>query len=111
MRTCLLLLLPLPALAQGGLEGTQQSLIQLLLTPAAILGVLIALGLLIVRPSAPAPSLTGPTLGGLALAIGFVICAAAVMVWTESVAIGAVVALGLGAGYVAAIARWWRRGR
>jgi hypothetical protein len=115
MRTLSLLsiLMPLQALAQGGhfLEGAQFSLINAVLMLAVILGVLIAIGLIIARPADPAPSLTGPTLGGLALAVVFVVGAAIVMVWTESVIVGAIVALGLGAGYVGLIARWWRRQR
>lgn len=110
MHRWLPILLPLPALAQGGhfLEGAQFSLINVGLTLAVILGVLIAIGLLIARP-ASAPSVTGPTLGGFALSVVFVVGATIAMFWTESLIVGAVVALGLGAAYVALIARWWRR--
>lgn len=108
-----LIALSTAAHAQGGHLGEGAppgSFIGLLLGLVAGLGAIIALGLVIVRPAiATPPRLTGPVIGGLALALPIVALAVAAMLWLEALWPGIVIALGLGGGYVAAV-RWrWRR--
>lgn len=115
INTSLLALLGLTASAhaQGGHlgEGAPPGFfISLLLGTVAIIGGVIALGLLIVRPEGdPPPRLTGPVIGGLALAIPITALVVVVMLWLEALWPGVVVALGLGGGYVAVIRARWRR--
>lgn len=107
------LLLPAIAAAQGGNLGegaSSFSYVQLLLALIAGMGMLIAVGLLLVRPDHhKPPSVIGPALVGLGLAIPIVGLAVFAMLWLESLIAGAVVALGLGTGYVGFIAGRWRR--
>ncbi|MGK0360656.1 MAG: hypothetical protein ACI9U2_002969 [Bradymonadia bacterium] len=111
--TALLVTVPSWALAQGGNLGdgaSTGSLVQLLLGLIAGLGLLIAIGLLLVRPHRDPPaSLIGPAVIGLALSIPIVAVAVWALVGSASLLVGAGVALGLGAAYVAFIARRWRR--
>ena len=108
-----ILVTPTLALAQGGNLGegvSAGSLLQLLLGLITGLGLLIAIGLLIVRPDRDPPRpLTGPVVVGLVVSIPIVAGAVVTLLWLESLIAGAVVALGLGAAYVAFMARRWRR--
>lgn len=99
--------------AQGGHfgEGAPPGFfIKLLVGIAGVIGALIALALLIVKPERSPPiKLTGAVLGGMGLAIPITALAVVAIFWLEALWPGIVVALGLGGAYVALVRRRWSR--